>query len=101
LVDRTPEIQTTTDNPADQGIGTEQPASIPLQASRRPSRNSVDIDETIAAIGAIYSQLQIIGARDIDSSRAKRLSTDVAEQASRLDDLLSAMDEVYGSSRSG
>ena len=64
-------------------------------------RTELDIDETVAAIGAIYSQLQIIGAREIDSSRAKRLSTDVEEQAGRLSDLLAAMDEVYGSSRSG
>jgi hypothetical protein len=58
-------------------------------------RTELDIDETMAAIGAIYSQLQLLGAREIDRARAKRLSADVEEQADRLGDLLSAMDEVY------
>ena len=60
-------------------------------------RTELDIDETLAAIGAIYSQLQIIGAKDIDSQRANRLSADVNEQANRLGDLLNAMDDVYES----
>jgi len=61
-------------------------------------RTELDFDETLAAIGGIYSQLQLLGAKDIDRDRAKRLSTDVHEQANRLDDLLKAMDEVYQSS---
>ncbi len=60
-------------------------------------RTELDIDETLAAIGAIYSQLQLIGARDVDSQRAKRLSADINEQAERLGDVLSAMDDVYQS----
>lgn len=58
-------------------------------------RTELDIDETLAAIGAIYSQLQLLGAKGIDSQRASRLSTDIDEQVHRLDDLLDAMDDVY------
>ena len=58
-------------------------------------RTELDIDETLAAIGAIYSQVQLLKAKDIDSSRAKRLTADIHEQADHLDDLLEAMDEVY------
>ncbi|MEM7342877.1 MAG: protein kinase [Chloroflexota bacterium] len=58
-------------------------------------RTDLEIDETLATIGTIYSQLQILGAKEIDSSRADRLSEDIGEQANRLSDLLSAMDEVY------
>lgn len=61
-------------------------------------RTELDVDETVAAIGAIYSQLQLLDARDIDSRRASRLSTDIDEQANRLSDLLAAMDDVYESS---
>jgi len=58
-------------------------------------RTELEIDETLATIGTIYSQLQVVGAKDIDSERAKRLSGEVKEEADRLGDLLAAMDEVY------
>ncbi|MBN1992961.1 MAG: protein kinase [Anaerolineae bacterium] len=58
-------------------------------------RTELEIDETLAEIGAIYSQLQLLNAKDIDRHRAGRLSEDIEEQADRLGDLLSAMDEVY------
>ena len=61
-------------------------------------RTELDIDETLADIGAIYSQLQMLGAKDIDGSRAKRMSEDINEQANHLGDLLEAMDDVYESS---
>ncbi|MCB0155658.1 MAG: hypothetical protein KDF65_12750, partial [Anaerolineae bacterium] len=60
-------------------------------------RTELDIDETLAAIGAIYSQLQVLSAKEMDRSRARRLSAEIEEQNHRLDDLLSAMDEVYQS----
>jgi serine/threonine protein kinase len=61
-------------------------------------RTELEIDETLAEIGTIYSQLQLLDAKDIDSKRASRLSEDIEEQANRLSDLLDAMDEVYESS---
>lgn len=61
-------------------------------------RTELEIDETLAEIGAIYSRLQLLDAKEIDSNRASRLSADIEEQADRLSDLLSAMDEVYESS---
>jgi serine/threonine protein kinase len=61
-------------------------------------RTELDIDETVAAIGALYSQLQLLGAKDIDSNRARRLSGEVEEQVNRLGDLLAAMEEVYNRS---
>jgi chromosome segregation ATPase len=67
-----------------------------LKATMR--RTELEIDETLAEIGAIYSRLQLLDAREIDSSRVVRLSEDMEEQADRLNDLLSAMDEVYDSS---
>jgi hypothetical protein len=58
-------------------------------------RTELEIEETLANIGAIYSQLQMLEFKEIDNSRAKRLSADIDEQAARLGDLLAAMDEVY------
>jgi serine/threonine-protein kinase len=60
-------------------------------------QTELEIDETLAAIGAIYSQLQLLDVKDIDSSRAKRLSDNIDEQVNRLGDLLHAMDDVYDS----
>jgi hypothetical protein len=63
-------------------------------------RTELDIDETVAAMGAIYSQMQLLDIKKIDHHRAKRLSADIEEQADHLNDLLLAMDEVYGDSAS-
>ncbi len=58
-------------------------------------RTELDIEETLAQIGSIYSQLQLLEAREIDSSRMARLSDDIEEEANRLNDLLQSMDEIY------
>lgn len=62
-------------------------------------RTEFEIEETLAEMGSIYSQLQIMDAREIDRDRVRRLSADVEEQAHRLNDLLEAMDEVYDRSQ--
>lgn len=58
-------------------------------------RTELDLDETLAAIAGIYAQLQVLSAKGIDSSKVKRLSAAVEEQANHLNDLLEAMDDVY------
>lgn len=59
-------------------------------------RIDLEIDEGLAAIATIHSQLQLLGSKhSLDSARAERLSSDVEEAASRLDDVLLAMDESY------
>jgi hypothetical protein len=37
----------------------------------------------------------LAGAKDIDSSRARRLRHEIAEEVTELNDMLVAMDEVY------
>jgi hypothetical protein len=44
--------------------------------------------------------MQLLDIKKIDHHRAKRLSADIEEQADHLNDLLLAMDEVYGDSAS-
>jgi serine/threonine protein kinase len=51
-------------------------------------------DETVAALGTIYSQVLLVDARDIQSGRAQRLRADIDEQVQALNDLLDAMVEV-------
>ena len=53
------------------------------------------LENTLSAMGTVYAQLQLIGAKDVDSSRARRLREDIAEQVAALQDIVEAMDEVY------
>ena len=61
-------------------------------------RAALQLDDTLSAMGTAYAQIQLIGAKDIDSGRAKRLRQDIADQVHSLNDVAQAMDEVYLSS---
>ena len=61
-------------------------------------RAELQLETTMTALGTIYSQTMLVGAKDIDSGRAKRLRQDIDSEVSELDDVLLAMDEVYASS---
>jgi len=61
-------------------------------------RAELQLDDTLSAMGTIYAQIQLIGAKNIDSSRAERLREDIADQVHSLHDIVQTMDEVYLSS---
>jgi hypothetical protein len=56
------------------------------------------LETTLTALGTVYSQLQLVQAKDIDSGRARRLREDIADQVAALQSLQETLDEVYGSS---
>lgn len=58
-------------------------------------RTELEIDKTLASMASVYSRLQLLGAKEIDSHRANRLKTDIEEQVNLLGDILSALDDVY------
>lgn len=58
-------------------------------------RARLRLENTLTAMGTIYTQTMLVGARDIDSGRARRLRQEITEEVSELSDVLSAMDEVY------
>jgi hypothetical protein len=60
-------------------------------------RAQLQLDTTLSSLGTIYSQTMLVGAKDIDSGRAKRLRQDISEEVQELDHILLAMDEVYAS----
>lgn len=60
-------------------------------------RGDLDIDETLAAMGTIYSQLHLLDTMKADRQYAQRLSNEVGEQVARLNDMLAAMAQVYRS----
>jgi len=53
------------------------------------------LESTITAMGTVYSQVMILGARDVASGRAQRLQQDVHDQVQALQDVVRSMDEVY------
>jgi len=59
-------------------------------------RTRLQLDQTLSAMGTIYSQVQMLQAMDIDGVRARQIADDIDDQVNSLSDLLSAMVEVYG-----
>ncbi len=53
------------------------------------------LESTITAMGTVYSQIMILGSRDVASGRAQRLQQDITDQIQALQDVVHTMDEVY------
>lgn len=58
-------------------------------------RAELQMENTIAQLGTVYAQMQLIDAKDLDSGRAQRLQTDIREEIAQLSDTLSALDDMY------
>ncbi len=58
-------------------------------------RAELQLENTLTSLRTIYSQTMLVEAKDIDSSRARRLRHEITEEVSELNDVLVAMDEVY------
>lgn len=58
-------------------------------------RAALQLENSLSSLGTIYSQTMLAGAKDIDSSRARRLRHEIADEVTELNDMLLAMDEVY------
>ena len=58
-------------------------------------RTRLLLDDTLVAMGTIYSQVQVINASDIDNVQTTRIAAELDEQVKRLNDLLSALGDVY------
>jgi tetratricopeptide (TPR) repeat protein len=53
------------------------------------------LESTLTAMGTVYSQMMLLGSRDVASGRAERLQQDIAGQVQALQDVVQTMDEVY------
>jgi hypothetical protein len=58
-------------------------------------RAQFQLESTITAMGTVYSQMMILGSRDVSSGRAQRLQQDIDDQVQALQDVVQTMDEVY------
>lgn len=68
------------------------------QLSNSMNRAELQVEHTLAAMGTIYSQMLLVGAKDVDSGRVRRLREEVAGEVQELQDVLESMDEVYETS---
>jgi hypothetical protein len=59
------------------------------------AKAQLQLENTLSAISTVYTQVVLLGAKDVNSSRAQRLQEDMTEQISALADIGATMDEVY------
>jgi hypothetical protein len=58
-------------------------------------RADLQMDHSLAALGTVYSQVLLIGAREVDSGRTQRLREDVRQQVLNLQDMVDSINAVY------
>jgi hypothetical protein len=55
----------------------------------------IQLEQSLAALATINSQVGLIEAQDADTGRAGRIRSDIQEQVNRLNDLVTSINEVY------
>lgn len=61
----------------------------------RMERADLQLDHSLAALGTVYSQILLVGSRDVDSDQADRLRGDIRNEVLALQDLVESLNEVY------
>jgi hypothetical protein len=61
----------------------------------RMARADLQLDHSLASLGTVYSQLLLIGSKDVDSDRAEQLHNDIRDQVLALQDITESLNEVY------
>jgi len=64
----------------------------------RMRQAALQLEQSLTALATVYSQVQLIDAQSINSGNAERLQDDIREQVERLNDLVTSINEVYGTS---
>ncbi len=65
------------------------------ELDNRMQRADLQLDSSLAALGTVYSQLLLIGSKEVDSDRAERLSADISNEVVSLQDVVDSINEVY------
>lgn len=87
-----PQVQAQLDEVLD-GKGKHWKSIRDLDARMRQA--ALQLEQSLTALGTVYSQVQLIDAQSVSSGRAERLQTDINEQVERLNDLVAAINDVY------
>lgn len=65
------------------------------ELENRMQRADLQLDSSLAALGTVYSQILLVGSKEVDSDRAERLSADIASEVTSLQDVVDSINEVY------
>ena len=65
------------------------------ELDNRMQRADLQLDSSLAALGTVYSQLLLVGSKEVDSDRAERLSADISNEVTSLQDVVDSINEVY------
>ncbi len=57
-------------------------------------RAEIQLDSTLSSLGTVYAQMSLLGTKEVDSARAQRLRSEIADEVAGLQDTIAAMDEV-------
>lgn len=96
-VERNPSIQ----RQIRQAIAAKQAQRNTLENLRETAAKAqFQLENTLSAMGTVYSQVLLLGVKDVGSGQAQRLQADIDEQVTSLQDIATAMDEVYHTSSS-
>jgi hypothetical protein len=80
----------------DQLLASKQRQWEAMQALETRMRQAgFQLEQSLAALGTVDSQVQLIDSHDQDGGRSERIRTDVKEQVERLNDLVTSINEVY------
>lgn len=65
------------------------------ELDNRMQRADLQLDSSLAALGTVYSQILLVGSKEVDSDRAERLSADISNEVASLQDVVDSINEVY------
>jgi hypothetical protein len=61
----------------------------------RMKQAELQMQQSLAALATIYSQVQLVDAQSVESGRAERLQSGIREEVNRLGDLVDSINQVY------
>lgn len=65
------------------------------ELGRMMERGTLQLDNTVADLGTLYSQFVLLEVRDVDSGRVQRMNEDIDEEINSLADIVQTLDELY------
>jgi hypothetical protein len=60
----------------------------------RMEQAELRLEQSTTALSTVYSQIQLVSARDVGSGRSERLEADIREEINQLNDLISSIEEI-------
>ena len=66
-----------------------------LNALRRTMENAgLQLENTLGALGAVYAQMRLLTAKDMEGARARELQSNIAQQVRAIQDVVESLEEV-------